>query len=55
MSKPYSSPTRKVLLSMITGFHVEGDTPAWMDRKYGYVAKHSKGRDTAKQRRKKKR
>lgn len=45
MSSPYSSPGIRTLLSAIVGVPVEGNTPRWMDRRYGYHPKRMKGRN----------
>lgn len=52
MSRPNTSPSRKLLLSAITGKPVDGNAPGWMDRKYGYTAKLGRGRNTKKQKKK---
>jgi len=42
MSKPYSQPSKFVLLQAITGRDHGTRTPRWMDRKFGYTPKTAK-------------
>ena len=53
MTHPKSSPGRLTILSARIGRDLNGagNTPGWMDRKYGYTPKHGRYRDTKKQQR----